>query len=81
MNTARPATRWLDLPQLVWTPGAWDQQIARLANPATAPRYIVELHPFDYADRDADGALRAIVARDYALETTIGGAHVYRRKD
>jgi 4-amino-4-deoxy-L-arabinose transferase-like glycosyltransferase len=75
----RPAARWLHLPELQRIPGAFDEQVARLADPATAPRYIVVVQPFDAGGLDADGALRAVVARDYTLETTIGGVPLYRR--
>jgi 4-amino-4-deoxy-L-arabinose transferase-like glycosyltransferase len=76
----RPAARWLYFRELLWTPGAFDEQVARIADPATAPRYIVGAQPFDDFGFDADGRLRAIVARDYVLETTIGGIPVYRRR-
>jgi hypothetical protein len=75
----RPAARWLHFRELGWTPGAFAEQVARLGDPATAPRYIVGAQAFDFHDFDADGALRAIVARDYTLETTIDGVPLYRR--
>lgn len=75
----RPAARWLHFRELQWTPGAFDEQVARLADPATAPRYIVGAQAFDRWDFDPDGTLRAIVARDYTLETTIDGLPLYRR--
>lgn len=75
-----PAARWLHFRELLWTPGAFDQQVARLANPATAPRYIVGAQAFDRWGFDQQGTLRAVVARDYALETTIDGIPLYRRR-
>jgi hypothetical protein len=75
----RPAARWLYLRELRGTPGAFDKQINRLANPATAPRYIVEAQAFDRWGFDSAGRLREIVARDYRLETTIDGINLYRR--
>src|SRR5690606_38097482 len=75
-----PAPRWLHFPELLWTPGAFDEQVARIADPATAPRYIVGAQPFDRFGFDADGRLRAIVARDYTLETTIREVPVYPRR-
>ena len=73
-----PAARWLYFRELKWTPGAFDEQVARLADPATAPRYVVAAQSFDDYGFDADGALRAVVARDYTLETTIEGVPLYR---
>ena len=75
----RPAARWLHFRELRRTPGAFDEQVARLANPATAPRYIVGAQAFDRWDFDPAGTLRAIVARDYQLETTINDLPIYRR--
>ena len=75
----RPAARWLHFRELRWTPGAFDEQVARIADPATAPRYIVGAQAFDRWGFDPDGTLRAIVARDYTLETTIGDLPLYRR--
>jgi len=75
----RPAARWLHFRELGWTPGAFAEQVNRLGDPATAPRYIVGAQAFDFRGFDADGALRAIVARDYTLETTIDGVPLYRR--
>ena len=77
----RPAARWLALHELAWIPGAFDEQVARLADPSQAPRYIVAVEPFDYQGMDGDGKLRAVVARDYTLETTIGGVPLYRHID
>lgn len=77
----RPAARWLHFRELRWTPGAFDEQVARIANPTTAPRYIAGAQAFDRFGFDSDGRLRAIVARDYTLETTIGGVPIYRRID
>ena len=74
-----PAARWLYFRELKWTPGAFDEQVARLADPATAPRYIVAAQPFDWLELDPNGALRAVVARDYTLETAIGDMTLYRR--
>lgn len=81
----RPAVRWLFWREQAFTPGALDEQAARLANPATAPRYIVGVIP-PYGPSageavDAGAPLHAVVARDYILETTIGNIPVYRRKD
>ncbi len=75
----RPAARWLHFRELRWTPGAFDEQVARLANPSTAPRYIVGAQAFDRWDFDPNGTLRTIVARDYRLETTINDLPLYRR--
>jgi 4-amino-4-deoxy-L-arabinose transferase-like glycosyltransferase len=75
----RPAARWLHFRELRWTPGAFDEQVARIADPATAPRYIVGAQAFDRFGFDPGGTLRAVVARDYILETTIGGLPLYRR--
>jgi 4-amino-4-deoxy-L-arabinose transferase-like glycosyltransferase len=75
----RPAARWLHFRELSRTPGAFAEQVALIANPATAPRYIVGAQAFDRWGFDPDGALRAIVARDYSLETTIDGIPLYRR--
>jgi hypothetical protein len=77
----RPAAHSLDWRELKWTPGAFDEQVERLANPATAPRYVVAAQPFDNYGFDDDGALRAVIERDYRLETTIGGIPLYRRND
>lgn len=75
----RPAARWLHFRELGWTPGAFAEQAARLGDPATAPRYIAGVQAFDFRGFDADGALRAVVARDYTWETTIDGVPLYRR--
>lgn len=75
----RPAARWLHFRELLWTPGAFDEQVARIADPATAPRYIVGAQAFDRFGFDVNGTLRALVARDYALETTIDDIPLYRR--
>jgi hypothetical protein len=75
----RPAARWLHFRELRWTPGAFEEQVARIADPATAPRYIVGAQAFDRWGFDPQGTLRAIVARDYTLETTIAGMPLYRR--
>ena len=79
LSQRRPAARWLHFRELRRTPGAFDEQVARIADPATAPRYIVGAQEFDRFGFDADGTLRAIVARDYQLETTIEGVPLYRR--
>jgi hypothetical protein len=81
LSQRRPAARWLHFRELGATPGALDEQINRLANPATAPRYIVEAQAFDRWGFDSAGRLREIVARDYRLETTIDGINLYRRVD
>ena len=76
----RPAARWLHFRELGLHAGRIRRsRAARLADPATAPRYIVGAQAFDFRGFDADGALRAVVARDYTLETTIGGVPLYRR--
>lgn len=75
----RPAARWLHFRELGGTPGAFAEQVTRLGDPATAPRYIAGAQAFDFRGFDADGALRALVARDYTLETTIAGVPLYRR--
>jgi 4-amino-4-deoxy-L-arabinose transferase-like glycosyltransferase len=80
LSGRRPAARWLHFRELARTPGAFDEQVARLGNPATAPRYIVGAQAFDRWGFDPDGALRALVARDYQHETTIGGIALYRYK-
>ncbi len=76
----RPAARWLHFRELSRTPGAFQEQVTRIDTPATAPRYIVGAQAFDRWGFDADGTLRAIVARDYERETTIEGIDLYRRK-
>ncbi|MGN6813417.1 MAG: hypothetical protein ACTHMP_21320 [Thermomicrobiales bacterium] len=81
LSQRRPAARWLHFRELGGTPGALDEQFARLANPATAPCYIVEAQSFDRWGFDVTGRLRALVARDYRLETTIDGINLYRRID
>lgn len=80
LSGRRPAARWLHFRELGRTPGAFGEQVARIADPATAPRYIVGAQAFDRWGFDPDGALRAIVARDYEQETTIAGIPLYRRK-
>lgn len=80
LSGRRPAARWLHFRELDRTPGAFAEQVARLGDPATAPRYIVGAQTFDRWGFDSDGALRAIIARDYDLETTIDGIPLYRRK-
>jgi hypothetical protein len=54
--------------------------VARLADPATAPCYIAAAQAFDHFGFDQDGRLRAVVARDYALETTVAGVPLYRAR-
>ena len=76
----RPAARWLYFRELKWTPGAFAEQVALLADPGTAPRYVVGAQAFDAFGLDPDGALRAVVARDYTLETTIAGVPLFRHK-
>ncbi|HEY8602276.1 MAG TPA: hypothetical protein VIL85_27875 [Thermomicrobiales bacterium] len=76
----RPAARWLHFRELLRTPGAFAEQVVRIGTPATAPRYIVGAQAFDRWGFDTDGTLRAIVARDYEIETTIDGIDLYRRK-
>ena len=48
-------------------------------DPATAPTYVVAEQPFDQFDLDRDGAMRAIIARDYRLEATVAGIPIYHR--
>jgi hypothetical protein len=74
----RPAARWLYQYELIFTPGAFDEQVARLADPATAPRYIVGAQPFNANGYDPQWALRSVVTTHYTLETTIGGIPLYR---
>ena len=76
----RPAACWLYYRELQRTPGAFAEQVAQLADPQTAPRYIVEAHPFDAFGLDQDGTLRAVVARDYILETTVDNTAIFRRR-
>lgn len=73
------AGRWPVIPELAYIPSAFDEQVALLADPLTAPRYIIAAQPFDAFDFDEQGKLRAVVARDYTLETTIGDIPLYRR--
>lgn len=75
----RPAARWLYIRELGLTPGAFAEQVARIADPQTAPTYIIAVQPFDVYGIDEQGEFRAVVARDYTLETTIGGLPLYRR--
>ena len=81
LSGRRPAARWLHFRELTRTPGAFEEQVARLADPATAPRYIVGAQRFDRWGLDADGRLRAVVARDYTREITIDGIPLYRRSN
>jgi hypothetical protein len=60
-------------------PGAFDEQVARVNDPATATTYIVAEQSFDEFGLDPAGAQRAIVARDYTLEATVAGIPIYRR--
>jgi len=76
----RPVTSWPNVPDLVRVPGAFERQIALLADPATAPRYIAAVQPFDEGGLDAQGTLRALMERDYVLETTVEGIPIYRRR-
>jgi 4-amino-4-deoxy-L-arabinose transferase-like glycosyltransferase len=77
----RPAARWLHTNEIRRIPGAFDEQLILLTDPATAPRYILAAQPFDYRGLDPHGALRAVVASQYTLETTIDGIPIYRRRD
>jgi hypothetical protein len=81
LSQRRPAARWLHTNEIRRIPGAFDEQMALLTAPTTAPRYIVAAQDFDHRGLDADGVLRSIVARRYVLETTIGGIPLYRRID
>jgi len=75
----RPAARWLHFRELAGVPGAFDEQVARIADWATAPLYIVEAQAFDRWGFDPHGKLRAVIASNYRLETTIEGLPIYRR--
>ncbi|MFN8514024.1 MAG: hypothetical protein U0232_13710 [Thermomicrobiales bacterium] len=79
LSQRRPAIRWIYPRELKWTPGAFAELVARLDDPATAPRYVVGAQPFDASGFDRDGALRAVIARDYRVETVIGPVQLYRR--
>ena len=79
LSSLRPVGRWPDTPDMQHVPGAFAEQVALIADPATAPTYIVGAQPFDVLGLDPDGALRAIVARDYALEATVAGMPIFRR--
>lgn len=81
LSQRRPAARWLHTNEIRWIPGAFEEQMALLIAPATAPRYIVVARSFDYRGLDTDGVLRSLVERQYVLETTIGGIPLYRRID
>ena len=76
----RPAARWLHYRELQRVPGAFAAQVARLADPATAPCYVVAAQAFDRFGFDQDGSLRAVVARDYELEATVAGVPLYRAR-
>ena len=75
----RPAARWLHWNELATIPGAFDEQIALLTEPSTAPRYIALVHDFGDFSLDGAGRMASLVARDYVLETTIDGIPIYRR--
>ena len=79
LSSLRPVGRWPDTPDMRYVPGAFAEQVALLDNPDTAPTYIVGAQPFDVLGLDPEGALRAIVARDYALEATVEGMPIFRR--
>ncbi|HEY8602428.1 MAG TPA: hypothetical protein VIL85_28660 [Thermomicrobiales bacterium] len=79
LSSLRPVGRWPDIPDMRHVPGAFAEQVALLNDPATAPTYIVGAQPFDVLGLDPEGALRAIVARDYALESTVEGMPIFRR--
>lgn len=81
LTQRRPAARWLHWNELANIEGAFDEQLALLSNPATAPRYVAVTHPYDAFGLDPDGQLRAIIARDYILEATIVGFPIYRRNE
>lgn len=76
----KPATRWLYYRELQRTPNAFTEQVARIADPQTAPRYIVAAQPFDSFGLDPNGALQDTVQRNYVLETTIEGIPLYRHR-
>jgi 4-amino-4-deoxy-L-arabinose transferase-like glycosyltransferase len=76
----KPAARWLYYRELQRTPGAFAEQVARISDPRTAPLYIVAAQPFDAFGLDSDGTLRAVVDRDYVLETTIDDIPLYRHR-
>lgn len=79
LSERRPAARWLFSRELALNPGAFDEQVARLANPATAPTYIVAAHPLDQIGVADTGPLLAVVARDYRREVVVAGVPIYRR--
>ena len=72
MRAGKWAVRLLYFHELKRMPGAFEGQVARLADGATAPRYVEGGHEFDARGLDRDGALRAVVARDHTPEATIG---------
>jgi hypothetical protein len=74
----RPAARYLHWYELQRFPGAFADQVARLNDPVAAPSYVIAAQPLDALGLDADGTLRAAVARHYVLETTIRGIPIYR---
>ncbi len=76
----RPAARWLHFRELQRVPGAFEEQVARLADLATAPCYIAAAQAFDRFGFDQEGRLRAVVAHDYALDTTVAGVPLYRAR-
>lgn len=77
----RPSGRVPLVQELMYTSGGFDDFLARLNAPATAPRYIVTPQPFNLHGLDPHGVLQTLVARDYVLETTIDAIPVYRRAD
>lgn len=77
----RPAARWLHTNEIRRIPGAFDEQLALLTAPETTPRYIIAAQEFDYLGIDADGRLRALIAHQYVLETSIDGIPLFRRLD
>lgn len=80
LSGRRPATRWMYGRELLWGAGAFDAQVARLADPARAPRYIVGVQAFDFFGGDPHGAMREAVAREYFLDTQIDGVSLYRHR-
>lgn len=76
----KPATRWLYYRELQRTPGAFAEQVARISDPRTAPRYIIAAQPFDEFGLDSAGTFRAAIEQFYILETTIQEIPIYRHR-
>ncbi len=76
----KPATRWLYYRELQRFPDAFAEQVVRVNDPQTAPRYIVAAQPFASFGFDAGGDLQSAVEQSYILETTIEGILIYRHR-